>query len=910
MAPASAPVAAERAATPVAKATAETPADIWAAPSLPPLAAAAADEDVRTLDDRPDSPAMAVPPPLAAPVLAGAVVESNDYVVVDEPLVEPAATAHDALALNPPQSLADPEPASNDAPPSAVAESFALRPHDRSVVVRNVPAPAAPPRPAISLDSLVRVRDALVTFVSQAREQQLAAAAAATAAPMRVMVESENDRLAMVPELADPGRDRPAPPAASRVARTPPAAEPALAPAALLHAPTALVRDLRALPAGTSAAQWSAVVLTHLDRLTAAPAPPQRAIQETLADLRTLAVDGLSAALTTQDASTQSAWARAARALDRRLPVWQLLLDEEAAGDLSDLASRTVGDAALLPTLHEVAALTAGTQEGAAWRRYLRLDDLAGLTSVAGSDYSEARRAAARDVLVRMNDARLTPAQREFLTQEPLAALARDLRPWAGGAISLETLAALIERYELAGALGDADAIAELRQRMRWSDDPRLAVLADDVNRNYRNANVRVAIAAEMFNRLIPPQEPTMSPVNEQIAGAEVHGRSRTETQVHMRLIPAATVWQLGLEVQGTVRSQTYSDVGPARVRNASQMEYEARKVIMLDPNGLHVWPSEATVEGRSSLVGIDSRLEPVPIVGTILENTIREKHRENKAAAMKYVKAKVSREARFRMDREADAKLEEFEQRFVAGVFAPLERFSLDYQPVDMSTTEERAVVRLRMAGEQQLAAHTPRPSAPSDSLASVQLHESAVNNAIRGLGLDGRRMTVGDLHALLAEKFTQRTEAPADLPQRAVVEFAAHDAARVSCHDDCIELTIRIVELKKGRDRICNVGVHAFFKPVIDGLEVKLVRDGALQFEGAHLRTGPRLVLHSVFGKLLRKDDEMPLLVKRIDEDPRFAGLMVTQLVIDDGWVALSIGPTLPNRTAWRTRCEAVTR
>ena len=78
-----------------------------------------------------------------------------------------------------------------------------------------------------------------------------------------------------------------------------------------------------------------------------------------------------------------------------------------------------------------------------------------------------------------------------------------------------------------------------------------------------------------------------------------------------------------------------------------------------------------------------------------------------------------------------------------------------------------------------------------------------------------------------------------------------------------------------------------------MIDGLEVKLVRDGALQFEGAHLRTGPRLVLHSVFGKLLRKDQEVPVLAARLSDDPRFAGLMVTQLVIDDGWVALSRRP-----------------
>jgi hypothetical protein len=98
--------------------------------------------------------------------------------------------------------------------------------------------------------------------------------------------------------------------------------------------------------------------------------------------------------------------------------------------------------------------------------------------------------------------------------------------------------------------------------------------------------------------------------------------------------------------------------------------------------------------------------------------------------------------------------------------------------------------------------------------------------------------------------------------------------------------------------------VGVHAFFRPEIDGLEVKLVRDGTLQFEGAHLRTGPRLVLHSVFGKLLRKDQEVPLVAKRLDDDPRFAGLMVTQLVVDDGWFAMSVGPAREDRVAWRTR------
>jgi hypothetical protein len=256
-------------------------------------------------------------------------------------------------------------------------------------------------------------------------------------------------------------------------------------------------------------------------------------------------------------------------------------------------------------------------------------------------------------------------------------------------------------------------------------------------------------------------------------------------------------------------------------------------------------------------------------------------------------------------MDAEADAKLHALEAKFRENVVEPLGRFALAAEPVDMSTTDERATMRLRLAGEHQLAAHTPRPSAPSDSLASVQLHESALNNALRGLDLDGRRMTVLELHGLLAEKIRRHAETPpADLPERAKVEFAAHDAVRVVCRGDRIELVLNIVELRQGRDNIRNVGVHAFFRPVVEGMELKLVRDGSLQFDGAHLRTGPRMVLHSVFGKLLPKDQEVPVLAERLQEDPRFAGLMVTQLVIEDGWVAVSVGPASPERTAWRTR------
>jgi hypothetical protein len=866
------------------------------APALPPLAGFGPALPAPTFAD----------PEFVERAPTGPTVAPDDYLAVDEPLVEPAGDA----VLPTAETTTDVE-----APPSAVAESFAQRPGGRSVLVRSVPAPDAPTRPAVSVETLVRARDAVLVWMQKVRE--MAPAAPPQPVPMRVVVESETDRLAMIPDLAEPS-PLPSPVA---IAAVPSELEPDLAPTpaeapelapdpqsapippALKHRPTALLAQLESLVPHSAGAGWAHEVLVRLEPMIAEP-NDGGPWQPTLGELRQLAEQGLSDSLNVADPADQSAWLRAARALERRLPIWDLLLDSQAV-DLAEGRAPADNEAALLVSIHEAAALTAGTQAGAGWRSFLRLDDLAGLTSVGGDDYAEARRAAARDVLTRMVDPRLTDEQRTFLSERPWTTLNHDLRVWASGLISLDALAAVVERYESAGAMGDAATIAELRTRMKWSADPRLEALADHLNRNYRNGNVRVAVSDEFINRMIPPQEPRVAPVRDTIAGAAVRGRSRTDTTLHLRLLPDPTVWRFGLEVQGTVNSQTYSDIGAARVRNASRMQYEARKLIVINRHGLHVWPAEAKVQGRNQLVGVDSHLGPVPVVGPLVDGMIRETHRQNVPSAMAQVRSKVKREACQRMDREADVKLDNLEARFRTELMGPLERLSLVAEPLDMSTTENRCVMRVRLADEPQLAAHTPRPSAPSDSFVSVQVHESAMNNAIAGLGLDGRRITVGELHRLLSEKIVRRaSEPPADLPARAIIEFARHDAARVRCHGDMVELVLNIVELRKGRDSIKNVGVHAFFRPEIDGLEVKLVRQGTLQFEGAHLRTGPRLVLHSVFGKLLRKDQEAPLLAKRLDGDPRFAGMMVTQLVVDDGWFALSLGPIVQDRVAWRTR------
>ena len=592
-----------------------------------------------------------------------------------------------------------------------------------------------------------------------------------------------------------------------------------------------------------------------------------------------------------------------AHSLQRRLGVWKVLLVDTPSTSFEYDQSSAYADA-IVPLLREISLLLNDQPNGEDWHEYLQLENLAAATSASTSEDSSHRSELVQKVLSRMESPRLTEQQREFLAEEPLAKLHKELQPWAVGPVNLELLDALMERYEKGRETRYAVAIAKLTRRLQWSRDTRLQELAEHLDEHYRGANMRIAVTDDLMNRMIPKQKDIVSPVRERIAGSKVRGHSRTTSEARVRLLPGVDSWRFSLEAFGKVYSETHSETWPARVQNAARMQFEARKMIVVSDEGLRVSPARAKAEGRNHLKGVESELDPVPFIGYLLRDLARQKHHKSRGIALNQVKSKVARQARQRMDKATNPKLVNLEHKFREHVLVPLSKLALLAEPVDMFTTSERAVMKVRLANNEQLAAHTQRPFAPSDSLASMQMHETALNNAIARLGLDGQKMSVPELYQYFAEKFGREDATPpADLPARASIQFADRDAIRVNCDGDRFELILTVKQLGHGRDKIKNFEAHAFFRPVVNGLEVKLVRDGTLQFNGRRLKTGPRVVLHSVLGKLLRKDQEITLIRSTLQSDPRLAGIMVTQLEVDNGWIALALGPAHPQRTAWRS-------
>jgi hypothetical protein len=134
-------------------------------------------------------------------------------------------------------------------------------------------------------------------------------------------------------------------------------------------------------------------------------------------------------------------------------------------------------------------------------------------------------------------------------------------------------------------------------------------------------------------------------------------------------------------------------------------------------------------------------------------------------------------------------------------------------------------------------------------------------------------------------------------------VFEFAGQDAVRFRVANERLELVLLMNEVNHEGDPVRNFRVHAFYVPVIRGLEAELVRDGALGIEG-RIRTGERARMHGIFNKVLSEDRRLPIVRLSDPNDTRLAGLMITQIVLEDGWIGLAIGPGYTNRTAERSR------
>jgi hypothetical protein len=465
------------------------------------------------------------------------------------------------------------------------------------------------------------------------------------------------------------------------------------------------------------------------------------------------------------------------------------------------------------------------------------------------------------------------------------------------------TLSRRIEEYENTRDPGLGRQLVAHEQILAASPASFDRALADAVEQHYRNANVRVAITAAMVNRWVAGNRSESRPIRERIFGALINGQSDIYSERTVELAPANDEWQMHVQAKGKVESNTVAMKGPVRIRSAGTTDFSGTKRIFVRPDGYHLEPSAIGADSHNQLVGVTTDYDWMPLVGNVARDRARDQYAEKQRWVRALTESRVSSEASESLDRETYESMQRAQQRFHDRFTTRFDKSGVKLTTIEMKSTPERLVARLRIASDDQLGSHTPRPRALSDSLASIQLHETAMNNLASTLGLDGQRLTAQELVEKLRREFPNMVLKDVEESRRdTVFQFAPKDAIQFRIENGGLEMKIAFDSVELDGEAMENVTIHSEYSPAVAGLNADLVRNGSLGVEG-ELSAAERARLHNIFKQVFPPDQRLEFAHLNLD-DHRLDGLMITQLVMEDGWVGIAIGPEASNRTAERFR------
>ncbi|MDA7859238.1 hypothetical protein N9A76_02075 [Mariniblastus sp.] len=587
--------------------------------------------------------------------------------------------------------------------------------------------------------------------------------------------------------------------------------------------------------------------------------------------------------------------ARLSYRIKRRLAIWNLILDSKAVFEANQQAvthsfgTVSVSHQRLLDDLAE-------SNIDPVWRDYLMLESLASVMATA-SPGSPKIKTAAREVLARIYSPVLDKEQASYVMSAISPYSLQLLKDVATLPFDEMELFRRIENYESNPSSLTGYYLNDQYQNLLWSEKPDETAMARAIETHYRNANIRLAFSERFLNRLLPKLPEIEQPVDQKIKGARVLGKSRISNQLRVNLIPDDTQIQLNVETRGDVQSDTVAKTKVFKLTNLGRANFEVFQNIMINEEGIEaVGDPYARAKANQLLVGVESGLDNHPILGGIARKIAKNNLKREASETDRMYKQTVESSVEEQMREQVGEQLQVLRELAYTKLFQPLFGMDLEPEPKQLSTTEDQMVVRYRIGGRDQMAANTARPLDRASSLMSFQLHQSAINNAISRIGLNGNKFTVDELVEHLKEFVGagDSAEPRAKSDKHAEIGFAYFDPILVEFQEDQLKVTLNLKSLKIGeKGKVWkNVSLTAAYRFVRDGMKIQLQQnDDGTRIRGKRLRFGDKAAISTVMKVLFKKEYSVASLPEKIAQRIDTSQLEISQLSVSDGWLAVSV-------------------
>ncbi|MDB4810082.1 hypothetical protein OAH34_02680 [bacterium] len=532
-----------------------------------------------------------------------------------------------------------------------------------------------------------------------------------------------------------------------------------------------------------------------------------------------------------------------------------------------------------------------------AWLKYLNLDPLVTAIRDSESEGLVAREAEAlRDRLIgTVPGLELTIFQRLRDSVGQLVKAVRFQDPDNSVKLIEAQLSALAKIIDMADEVPSPDHFSAISLRVALLNSAGQAPgLVDSVREVFGQSNVAIKVSAEMIDQVLGREVSRTLPVKDVILGTRLTGTAVMNGNVGGKLIPSGSDAKIELSLKGTVDTKNDGVNGPIRLKSVSKGTVSLTRLLTVSADGIEFGKTESEVSISTSITDMKANSDLALRVG-------RKQAAKKKPQADRIAKEKL----RTRVTEQFESEMEDIEANASSKLLDQakpiLERLSLTPPSQVWRSSADQLAVDVNFRAEDQLSSVIGPTVFQSTSLFSIQVHESAIENAFTVM-LAGRTLDEERLNELMDSAGAPKPEKPEeeeDAPFE--ISFSRSRPVIFEARDGLLRVGLRGTRFAQGDRNPLNkaMEITSTYEVVIDdksGAVLKRVGEVEVDFprERLSLRdAGLKPIIQKEFSAIFPEnilDQSIQIAEDAEMETLRGREFRAKEILVTDGWLSIA--------------------
>ncbi|MEZ6063662.1 MAG: hypothetical protein R3C19_25210 [Planctomycetaceae bacterium] len=364
----------------------------------------------------------------------------------------------------------------------------------------------------------------------------------------------------------------------------------------------------------------------------------------------------------------------------------------------------------------------------------------------------------------------------------------------------------------------NAVIVRERYRTLKSSSPAIMSVLRPVMMQHYFNHNVHITVSETILSQLVSDYRCKSGGVADCILGAWVTGSQVTNVNITADIKPSASYGSFNLLADGQTQSNTSGRKDPATIYTRGNHSFHIVSPVVFTGETLSAGASTINVTARNQLVGFKTDYDGIPIIRHFARKIALRKIQETHGQAESIAARKLANEALPEFTAEVNQKFAEANTQIQSDLLQGLRNKGVAPDSISSRSSESHLAVSSRTMGLSRLAG-SPQPFSPIPYRGlAIQVHETAVNNALDGMELNGREIPEKELDQELQKALSEllqrdisfagmQTHAaePADEEEpESTFLFSDNDPIRFRFDDGKVVLMLRMGIRQEGRDDI----------------------------------------------------------------------------------------------------------